>query len=52
MVILNDIHITNQHPGERRMGELVLEYGFIWEGYSHDIKKLIKECPILIVHIL
>ena len=45
-IILNDIHITNKHPGERKMRKLFVDSGYIQEGYTYDIKKIIKECHI------
>ena len=28
-IILNDIHITNKHPGERKMRKLFVDSGYI-----------------------
>ena len=44
-IILNDIHITNKHKG-KKMKKLVVNIGYLWKGYSYDIKKIIKKCPI------
>ena len=43
---LKNIHIINKDPGERIMRKLVIEYGYIWEGYSKDIRIYLKYCPI------
>ena len=45
-IILNNIHISNHHPGINKMKELIIENGYYWEGYSQDIINFMKSCPI------
>ena len=45
-IILKNIHINNKHPSRDNMRDLVKSSGFYWEGFTSDIKSLIKNCPI------